>query len=134
MKHHPGHHHRDHQVIFRESPLSPWPGGDDHQLQALCHGQAVPTGDFQQRQSHCQDMLPELEAGVFLDSDIVLLEDIAQLWDRLEYLGELSSSLSSGSPCSPPSQPWHSLRWRLTTVWSRYTVHNCWSLEYSGFF
>ena len=29
-----------------------------------------------------QDLLPELDAGIFLDTDIVLFDDPALLWDR----------------------------------------------------
>ena len=29
-----------------------------------------------------QDMLPEVDAGIFLDLDTLLLEDLGQLWDR----------------------------------------------------
>ena len=31
-----------------------------------------------------QDFLPHVDAGIFLDNDIVVMDDLASLWDRFE--------------------------------------------------
>jgi len=38
-----------------------------------------------------QDLLPELDAGIFLDTDTVLLEDPALLWDRFQLFSPFTA-------------------------------------------
>ena len=72
------------QDVFGKGCLPRGSEAYDHGVQALRHGSPLPPGFI-----HLpllllllQDLLPHIDAGIFLDNDIIALRDPALLWDR----------------------------------------------------